>query len=83
TYYWNTNAGNTYSCALLRFEGKKRVGKELHRIENDGTEQAKFFIDGVAVSEKAFQDYTAKQESKTEVTWHRMESYPKAEVNGK
>lgn len=83
TYYWNTNAGNTYGCDLLRFDGKKRVGKELHRVENGGTEQAKFFIEGVEVTEKVFQDYTAKQEPKTEVTWHRMESYPKAEVDGK
>ena len=83
TYYWNTNAGNTYGCDLLRFDGKKRVGKELHRVENDGTEQAKFFIEGIEVTEKVFQDYVAKQEPKTEVTWHRMESYPKAEVDGK
>ena len=83
TYYWNTNAGNTYGCDLLRFDGKKIVGKELHRVENDGTEQAKFFIEGVEVTEKAFQEYTAKQEPKTEVTWHMMKSYPKAEADGK
>ncbi|MBQ8440767.1 MAG: hypothetical protein IJX19_08900 [Clostridia bacterium] len=83
TYYWNTNAGNIYGCNLLRFDGKKRVGKEIHRVENDGTEQAKFFIDGVEVTEKVFQDYVAKQEQKNEVTWHRMESYPKAEADGK
>lgn len=83
TYYWNTNAGNTYGCDLLRFDGKTFVSKELHRVENDGTGQAKFFIEGVEVTEKAFQDYTAKQEPKTEVTWHHMESYPKAEVDGK
>lgn len=83
TYYWNTNAGNTYGCDLLRFDGKTFVSKELHRVENDGTEQAKFFMEGVEVTEKAFQDYTAKQEPKTEVTWHHMESYPKAEADGK
>ena len=83
TYYWNTNAGNTYGCDLLRFDGKTFVSKELHRIENDGTEQAKFFIDGVEVTEKVFQDYVTKQEQKNEVTWHRMESYPKAEADGK
>ncbi|MBQ8441319.1 MAG: hypothetical protein IJX19_11695 [Clostridia bacterium] len=83
TYYWNTNAGNTYGCNLLRFDGKKRAFEELYRIENDGTECANFFIDNVEVTEKGFQEYTAKQEQKTEVTWHRMESYPKAEADGK
>ena len=83
TYYRNTNAGNTYGCALLRFDGKNRAFEELYRIENDGTEQTKFFIEGIEVTEKVFQDYVAKQEPKTEVTWHRMESYPKAEVDGK
>lgn len=83
TYYWNTNAGNSYGSSRLQFNGKKRIGKELHRVENDGTEYAKFFIDGVEVTEKIFQDYVTKQEQKTEVTWHRMESYPKPEADGK
>jgi hypothetical protein len=83
TYYWNTNAGNSYGSSRLQFNGKKRIGKELHRVESDGTEHAKFFIDGVEVTEKVFQDYVTKQEQKTEVTWHRMESYPKPEADGK
>ncbi|MBQ3528937.1 MAG: hypothetical protein IJA47_00415 [Oscillospiraceae bacterium] len=37
TFLWNTNAGNTYGCSSIAFEGTKVKTTEVWRVEHDGS----------------------------------------------
>lgn len=84
TYYWSTNANiHSYGCSLLRFDGKSRAFEELDRVENDGTEQVKYYLAGAEVSKAVYEEYVSRQDSKTEVIWHQLAEYPATETGMK
>lgn len=72
TFSWNTDAGKTYGSAKLQFDGKNYHYIELDRVENAGTENAKYYIEGMLVTSEEMQFYV-NQPKAEKVEWYRWD----------
>ena len=57
SYSWNAQAGTVYGSSKLQFDGTHVRSVELERVEDDGTEHVKFYINGTEVTAEAFRAY--------------------------
>ena len=69
TFYWTRSAGREYGCSKLSFEGKNFMITEIDRVENDGTSEAKFFVNDQSVTREEYLAYTAQHINVEELTW--------------
>ena len=69
SFFWNTNAGNTYGCSIIEFSNKAYDIIELWRIEHGNNSDVSYFLKGIAVSEAEFQSKQQESESIVWVEW--------------
>ena len=69
TYFWNADAGETYGCDRLEFNGNDYKTVQLYRVEKNASGVVVYYINGESVSELAYKELSATQGNKTSVSW--------------
>lgn len=69
TYFWNADAGETYGCDRLEFNGNDYKTVQLYRVEKNASGVVVYYINGEPVSESVFQEVSLTQGNKTSVSW--------------
>ena len=69
TYFWNADAGETYGCDRLEFNGNDYKTVQLYRVEKNASGVVVYYINGEPVSESAFKELSATQGNKISVSW--------------
>lgn len=69
TYFWNADAGETYGCDRLEFNGSEYKTVQLSRVEKNASGTVIYYINDEPVSKSAFEKMSAAQGNKTSVSW--------------
>ena len=69
TYFWNADAGETYGCDRLEFNGNEYKTVQLSRVEKNASGVVVYYINDEPVSESVFKEFSAAQGNKTSVSW--------------